>query len=127
MDIGNRLRQIREAKGLSQGDIEERTGLLRAYISRVECGFTVPQLQNLKKWADALDVTLSEIFSGHPVTPTPARRAPLSEFEERLLGVARRLDERDKRLLLSIGNKMLRQQSRRGKIGTGRTRRPRNP
>jgi hypothetical protein len=40
--IGDRLRAVREAKNLSQDDIEERTGLLRCYISRVENGHTVP-------------------------------------------------------------------------------------
>jgi hypothetical protein len=32
MVIGDRLRELREAKKLSQGDIEKRTGLLRCYI-----------------------------------------------------------------------------------------------
>ena len=36
MDIANRLRQLREWRHLSQGDIEERTGLLRCYVSRVD-------------------------------------------------------------------------------------------
>jgi hypothetical protein len=49
MDICKRLRRIREAKGMSQGDIEERTGLLRCYVSRAECGFTVPQVTTLEK------------------------------------------------------------------------------
>jgi transcriptional regulator with XRE-family HTH domain len=40
--IGNRLKELRESKELSQGDIEKRTGLLRCYISRVENGHTVP-------------------------------------------------------------------------------------
>ncbi len=35
MIIGDRLREMREEKKLSQGDIEKRTGLLRCYISRV--------------------------------------------------------------------------------------------
>jgi transcriptional regulator with XRE-family HTH domain len=42
MVIGDRLRQLCEAKSLSQGDIEKRTGLLRCYISRVENGHTGP-------------------------------------------------------------------------------------
>jgi transcriptional regulator with XRE-family HTH domain len=47
MDIGNRLREFREFKKLSQGDIERRTGLLRCYLSRVENGHTVHDtLQN---------------------------------------------------------------------------------
>jgi transcriptional regulator with XRE-family HTH domain len=36
MVIGDRLKELRESKDLSQGDIEKRTGLLRCYISRVE-------------------------------------------------------------------------------------------
>ncbi|MGH9351799.1 MAG: helix-turn-helix domain-containing protein, partial [Terriglobia bacterium] len=35
MLIGERIRQLREQKGLSQGDIEKASGLLRCYISRV--------------------------------------------------------------------------------------------
>jgi transcriptional regulator with XRE-family HTH domain len=35
MIIGDRLRELRKQKQLSQGDIEKRTGLLRCYISRV--------------------------------------------------------------------------------------------
>ncbi len=54
MLIGDRIRAIREAKKLSQGDIEKRCGLLRAYVSRVEQGHTVPAVETLEKWARAL-------------------------------------------------------------------------
>jgi len=43
MIIGERLRELREHKKLSQGDIEKRTGLLRCYISRVENGHNRPR------------------------------------------------------------------------------------
>ena len=36
MMIGERLRALREQKGLSQGDIERASGMRRCYISRVE-------------------------------------------------------------------------------------------
>jgi transcriptional regulator with XRE-family HTH domain len=49
MMIGDRIREIREAKKLSQGDIEKRTGLLRCYVSRVENGHTVPAVETLEK------------------------------------------------------------------------------
>jgi len=45
--IGNRLKELRESKQLSQGDIEKRSGLLRCYISRVENGHTVPAVETL--------------------------------------------------------------------------------
>jgi transcriptional regulator with XRE-family HTH domain len=60
--IGERLRTIRESKRLSQGDIEKRTGMLRCYTSRVENGHTVPSIETLAKYAQALDIPLYQIF-----------------------------------------------------------------
>ena len=62
MDMGERLKQFRELRGLSQGDIEERTGLLRCYVSRVENGHTVPAIETLEKLARALEIPLYQLF-----------------------------------------------------------------
>ena len=62
MVIGDRLRELREEKKLSQGDIEKRTGLLRCYISRVQNGHTVPAIETLEKLARALEVPLYQLF-----------------------------------------------------------------
>lgn len=62
MDVGTRLRQIREAKNMSQGDVEQRTGLLRCYVSRVENGHTVPAVETLEKLARAYEMRLYQIF-----------------------------------------------------------------
>jgi transcriptional regulator with XRE-family HTH domain len=62
MIIGQRLRQIREQKKMSQGDIEQKTGLLRCYISRVENGHTVPTVDTLQKFAHALEVPMYQLF-----------------------------------------------------------------
>jgi transcriptional regulator with XRE-family HTH domain len=62
MVIGNRLKELRESKELSQGDIEKRTGLLRCYISRVENGHTVPAVGTLEKMARALEVPMYRLF-----------------------------------------------------------------
>jgi transcriptional regulator with XRE-family HTH domain len=60
--IGDRLRQLREEKALSQGDIEKRTGRLRCYVSRVENGHTVPAIETLEKLARVLEVPLFQLF-----------------------------------------------------------------
>ena len=62
MIIGDRLQELREAKKLSQGDIEKKTGLLRCYISRVENGHTVPAIETLEKLARALEIPLYQLF-----------------------------------------------------------------
>src|SRR3989442_5444141 len=62
MVIGDRIRALREAKSLSQGDIEKRSGLLRSYLSRVEHGHTVPSVETLEKLAHAIGVPLYQLF-----------------------------------------------------------------
>ena len=62
MVIGDRLRALREEKKFSQGGVEKRTGLLRAYISRVENGHTVPAVETLEKFARALEVPMYQLF-----------------------------------------------------------------
>src|SRR5215470_3686435 len=64
MVIAERLRELREVKKLSQGEIEKRTGLLRCYISRVENGHTVPAIETLEKLARALEVPMYQLFYG---------------------------------------------------------------
>ena len=53
MNIGETIRNFRLQKGMSQGDIEKRTGLLRCYLSRVENGHTIPSLDTLARIANA--------------------------------------------------------------------------
>jgi transcriptional regulator with XRE-family HTH domain len=70
MVIGDRLRELRESKKLSQGDIEKRTGLLRCYISRVENGHTVPAVATLEKLARAFEVPMYQLFHEGEAEPS---------------------------------------------------------
>lgn len=62
VNIGKVIRSYRGDRGLSQGDIERRTGLLRCYLSRVENGHTVPSLETLAKIAEAMEISLADFF-----------------------------------------------------------------
>ena len=62
MEIGERLKALREQKDMSQGDVEKRTGLLRCYISRVENGHTVPAIETIEKLARAMEVPIYVLF-----------------------------------------------------------------
>lgn len=106
INIGETIRGFRLQKGLSQGDIEKRTGLLRCYLSRVENGHTIPSLETLQKIAGALDLPLSHFFSEDPVKDAGVT---LSEDEIRFLTQVQRyaanLTESDRRLLLAMVRK----------------------
>ena len=103
MLIGQRLRDIREMKNLSQDDIEKATGLVRPYISRVENGHTVPSIETLQKWAGALGMQLYQVLYDGEEPPKPPKAQ--SKDEEKLWGhtgrEARQLD-RLRRLLAKM-------------------------
>lgn len=122
MLIGDRLREFREAKHLSQGDIEKRTGLLRCYVSRVENGHTVPAIETLEKMARAFEVPLYQLFydgEEPPKLPNLLKRKSSDENawgssgkDARYLQKLRRLlgkaDEEDRKLVMSMVQKMAR-------------------
>ena len=122
MYIAERLRQLRETKNLSQGDIERRTGLLRCYISRVENGHTVPAIQTLEKMARALEVPTYQLFydgEEPPRAPNPLKRRSSDEtgwgssgkdarFLSKLRRVLSRTTEEERKLLLYMTQKMAR-------------------
>lgn len=74
MNLGVAIKNIRTAKGLSQGEMQKRTGILRSYLSRVENGHTVPSLATLQRLASAMGVALSDFFAvnGQPGEAAPA-------------------------------------------------------
>lgn len=108
MKIGTTIRAYRLQKGLSQGDIEKRTGLLRCYLSRVENGHTVPSLDTLAKIAQALDLPLAQFFAEDSLD-RDMQTLKLSDDELRFLTQVRRyssnLNDCDRKLLLAMVKK----------------------
>jgi len=107
-NIGTTIRGYRLQKGMSQGDIEKRTGLLRCYLSRVENGHTIPSLETLQKIARALDLQLAQFFAEEQVGKEMSS-LHLSEDEIRFLTQVQRysshLSDSDRKLLLAMVRK----------------------
>lgn len=120
MVIGDRIRALREQKGLSQGQLEKRTGLLRCYISRVENGHTVPSIETVEKLSRALEVSLYQIFwegEGIPAVASSSGRVTEEEvaadwsgeqaqFARRMAQLFHLLSEEDRQLLLTAAQRM---------------------
>lgn len=110
MNIGETIRNYRLQKGMSQGDIEKRTGLLRCYLSRVENGHTIPSLDTLAKIAGAMDVPLGQFFADRHPNGNSRNLPRLTEDEVRFLSQIRRyasnLNESDRKLVLAMVRKM---------------------
>ncbi len=118
MFIGATLRQLRESKRFSQGDLERRSGLLRCYISRVENGHTIPSVDTLMKYARAFDVPLYRLFNDGEALPERAKLAAAKSSSDRSLDahdsfelreiakLLSKLDKRERELLMSMASRM---------------------
>jgi transcriptional regulator with XRE-family HTH domain len=124
MVIGTKLRELREAKKMSQGDIERKTGMLRCYTSRVENGHTVPSVDTLEKYARALEVPLYRFFTDEQHVkilklPEPnddrewgsrgKQRGELQQFTKALS----KMSDRDRNILLVMAQKMTQRKMKR--------------
>ena len=104
MYLPERLRQLREIKNLSQGDIEKRTGLLRCYVSRVENGHTIPSLETLEKMARGLEVSLYQLFYEGDELPPAKREAENAMRDWASRGSGRRTFERMREALSQMSD-----------------------
>src|SRR6202158_6375593 len=126
MNIGDRLRTLREAKNFAQGEVEKRTGLLRTYVSRVENGHAVPSVETLEKLARALEVPIYQLFYDGEEPPA-LRNIPMRKTADdiawgstgkdaRWLYKFRRLlartEESDRTLLMFMARKRVKQVER---------------
>ena len=62
-EFGDLLRTARERKGMSRNDLVEATGLSYPYISQLETAYRKPSPAAIQKLADALGISLDEIFA----------------------------------------------------------------
>ena len=119
MVIGDRLRELRESRELSQGDIEKRTGSLRCYISRVENGHTVPAVATLEKMARALEVPMYRLFHEGEAAAGIRKLKPPKDDEwgstggeavylSKLCRLLAKMEPNDQKLLLHIAQKVAR-------------------
>jgi transcriptional regulator with XRE-family HTH domain len=120
MIIGERLRELREEKKLTQGDVEKRSGMLRVYVSRIENGHSIPSVETLEKFVRALEVPMYQLlYEGEepPKLPNLPKRKSTDDIlwgnsgkEAHMLAKFRRLfsrmKENDFGLLLSMAQKM---------------------
>jgi len=62
-ELGQRIKELRQAKGLSQEELAFKAGVHRTYLGGIERGERNPALKNIAAIAEALGVSLSELFS----------------------------------------------------------------
>ncbi len=62
--FGARMKQLREERGLSQSQLADAVDVERNHIYRIESGKTNPTIGLLRDIAEALGISLAELFEG---------------------------------------------------------------
>ena len=95
-----RLKSTREMRGMSQGDVANRSGLVQAAISQFESGKRTPSLVNLRRLADALDVSADFLIG----RIDQIERGGSEDLE--LIQIAQKLTKRDLEALTVLARHM---------------------
>ena len=109
--IGQNVRKLRLAAGLTQATLAERTGIADATLSRIERNRLTPSLRLAGQLAEALGVAVDTLMG--PVRKLP--KAKVRRSEARLLAVVRDLDDaqvddvtKAVKLILAVGRRSAR-------------------
>lgn len=72
LGFGNRLRKLREARGMTQRDLAERVEIELVQISRYERGLNMPNAETLVALSEVLQVDLNLLLIGETNTRVAA-------------------------------------------------------
>lgn len=95
--LGERVRQLRLARGMSQPELGDRIGRVFQQVQKYEQGISSPNLSLICAIADALEVSLGELLAGIVDGPAPDGLRPI---EAEILEAVRALPSDDVRLAL---------------------------
>ncbi len=63
MEVGKRLKEVREMYGLSQRELAKRVGLTNSTISMIERDAVSPSISSLKKILEGVSLTVTQFFT----------------------------------------------------------------
>ena len=74
LELGARIRSVRQARSLTLRDVSERAGVTESFLSQVERDVTSPSIATLQRIARALDLSIAQLFAEEPETGRVVRR-----------------------------------------------------
>lgn len=93
--LGTRLKQLRQARRLTQEQLAERAGLSYKFVGEIERGRGNPTLTTLAALSEALGVALTDLLGVELDRPRLSTRQATQVREARVAGDARRMGRAD--------------------------------
>ncbi len=80
MEVGQRIKELREAKGLTVNRLANMAGISQSYLRDVELGNKNPTVETLSYFCDALGITLGEFFVDREAVISPFLMSALASL-----------------------------------------------
>lgn len=99
MNVGEKIRQVREAKGMSQKEVALTLIMNPSQYSKIENGKVDPQFSSVEKIANALGVDIADMFNSNKVI------TDIDSFDKSLvekIQLIEQLEENQKKSIFSI-------------------------
>ena len=112
MNLGNKLTQLRKEKHLSQKELSILLNISTGTVGMWETDKRKPDLEMVLKIADFYNISLDSLFEREETTPSSTFTKPLSEADEKILTLYRKLNTVNKDIILGEIQKLLKEQIR---------------
>jgi transcriptional regulator with XRE-family HTH domain len=89
MDLGRKVRSLRESRGMSLKDLAKQAGVSESFVSQIERGVANPSVASLRRLAEALGSSVGALFQG----PETGGRLVRVQDRARLVDPARRWED----------------------------------
>ncbi|MCM8788285.1 MAG: helix-turn-helix transcriptional regulator [Candidatus Omnitrophica bacterium] len=98
--IGMSIRKIRKSAGITQEELSRKAGIDPSFISHIERGTKKASIETIFKIANALEVSVEELFSKIP--RAPSHKDKNFSFGKRIEMLVKDTDEEYKKILLKV-------------------------
>ena len=82
MDVGKRLKELREMKGLTVNRLANMAGISQSYLRDIEVGNKNPTVETLSYFCDALNISLAELFAESSDSINPVLKTSLAKLTD---------------------------------------------
>jgi len=106
--LGRRIKEERKKKGMTQEKLAELSGISNNFISYIESGNKNASLKTIKKIADALEITLSDLFREISVSKKPKTDPTIKQ----LVYLIQNKNTNTKKFILNVCRTIIREKNR---------------
>ena len=80
MDVGKRIKALREVKGMTVNKLANMAGISQSFLRDIELGNKNPTVETLSYFCDALNITLSEFFNENDYETSPYLKSAIKNL-----------------------------------------------